>query len=66
MKDYHHEENSDIMLAQTSDDNTVDCDICDKNAAVCFCLECEKKLCDADFKVRFGVFSDINIYKHQP
>lgn len=29
----------------------VKCNICNEMSAVCFCLECEKKLCDNDYKV---------------
>lgn len=30
------------------------CDICTEKKAVCYCLDCEKKLCDHDFKVRIS------------
>ena len=55
--------------SSTSEQNTTDaaaveatldhikCDICQEQRALCYCVDCEKKLCDDDFKVSFGTAS---------
>ena len=55
--------------SRTSEQNTSDaaaveatldhkkCDICEERRALCYCVDCEKKLCDDDFKVSVGTAS---------
>ena len=55
--------------SSTSEQNTADtaaveanldhikCDICQEQRALCYCVDCEQKLCDGDFKVSMGTAS---------
>lgn len=42
------------IKANGNDEVPVNCDLCDQQKAVCYCVECEQKLCDDHFKVCAG------------